>query len=109
MCDEKMLFKLVQKHWQNILLVLVLLAMLFYEKPVENRPQIKPLIRTEKQHIVRTGEDVFKIADIYFPQQQGTSDYARFVFAIKHENGMLEGRRIRPNDVLIIPLMVEAE
>lgn len=103
-CEEKMLLKIWYLMW-----VAVVAFVIFYEPQQDNRVKIKPLIRTERVHIVRYGENVFNIADKYFAQQEGTKDYARFVFSIKHENGMLEGRRIKPGDEIIIPLMVEAK
>ncbi|MBQ8691315.1 MAG: hypothetical protein IJ516_05780 [Phascolarctobacterium sp.] len=99
---------MLQKNWYNILLAIAIAFVMFYE-PADNRVKIKPLIRTERVHVVRYGENVFNIADKYFAQQEGTKDYARFVFSIKHENGMLEGRKIAPGDKIIIPLMVEAK
>ncbi|MBR6678743.1 MAG: hypothetical protein IKL58_00270 [Phascolarctobacterium sp.] len=103
-CEEKMLFKI-----GKALLAVVVAFAIFYEPQQDNRVKIKPLVRTERVHIVRYGENVFNIADKYFAQQEGTKDYARFVFSIRHENGMLEGRRIAPGDKIIIPLMVEAK
>lgn len=103
-CEEKMLFKI-----GKALLAVVVVFAIFYEPQQDNRVKIKPLVRTERVHIVRYGENVFNIADKYFAQQEGTKDYARFVFSIRHENGMLEGRRIKPGDEIIIPLMVEAK
>lgn len=91
-----------------LLAILVLLAVL-YEKPVETKVKVRPLIRIDRVHTVRHGEHIFSIADKYFPQQEGTKDYARFVFAIKHENGMLEGRTLKPNDEIIIPMMIEVK
>ena len=99
-----MLFKI-----GKVMLAGLVIAAVLYEKPVDNRPKIKPLIRTERVHIVKHGEHIFNIADRYFMQQEGAKDYTRFVFAIKLENGMLEGRKIAPGDKLIIPLMVEAK
>lgn len=99
-----MLFKI-----GKVLLAALVLAAVLYEKPEDNKPKIKPLIRTERVHIVQHGEHIFNIADRYFTQQEGTKDYPRFVLMIKHENGMLEGRKIAPGDKLIIPLMVEAK
>ena len=99
-----MLFKI-----GKVMLAALVAFVIFYEPPQDNRPKIKPLIRTERTHIVRHGESIFEIADRYFPYQQGTNDYAHFVLILRHENGMLEGRRIKPGDEIIIPLMVEAK
>ncbi len=93
----------------KVILAAMVVATIFYEPPQDNRPKIKPLIRTERVHIVKYGEHIFNIADKYFPQQEGTKDYTRFVFSIKHENGMLDGRKVTPGERLIIPLMVEAK
>lgn len=93
----------------KVMLAALVAFVIFYEPPQDNRPKIKPLIRTERTHIVKHGESIFEIADKYFPQQEGTKDYTRFVFSIKHENGMLDGRKVTPGERLIIPLMVEAK
>lgn len=57
-------------------------------------------------HIVQYGENIHDVARKYLDMHAG-KDYARFVFGIKHYNGLLDGRKVEPGMMLMIPCLKE--
>lgn len=74
---------------------------LCYFFPKEEQPRYRQVYYN---HIVQYGENVHDIARKYVEMHAG-KDYARFVFSIKHHNGLLDGRRVEPGMMLMIPCL----
>lgn len=74
-----------------------------YFSPKEEPPRYRQVYYN---HVVQYGESVHDIAHKYLEMHAG-KDYARFVFGIKHYNGLLDGRKVEPGMLLTIPCLKE--
>lgn len=85
--------------------IMVLLHCMKDEAKQVDKPE---LVRINVMHVVTPAEEtVHDIARKYIDMHKGPNDYARFVFAIKHVNGLLDNpRALHTGDRIIIPLLV---
>lgn len=94
----------------EMLLVLAVAVMVMLHCMEDDVKEIKQpeLVRINVVHVVTPAEEtVHDVARKYIDLHKGPNDYARFVFAIKHVNGMLDNpRAIRTGDRLTIPLLI---
>jgi hypothetical protein len=94
---------------QMLLVVAVSIMVMLHCMKDEVKQVEKPeLVRIDIMHVVNPSEEsVHDIARKYIDMHKGPNDYARFVFAIKHVNGLLDNpRALRTGDRIIIPLLV---
>ena len=91
-----------------LVLAIAVVVMIVYTKEEEKVKQPE-LVRINVMHVVTPAErTVHDIARKYIDLHKGPNDYARFVFAIRHVNGMLETpRALQTGDRIIIPLLVQ--
>lgn len=87
----------------NKLLAIVCIAVvaLSYFFPKEEPPRYEQVYYT---HAVQYGENVFDIANKYIEMHAG-KDYARFVFGVRHHNGLLDGRKLNVGEIIYIPCL----
>ena len=98
------------KWLQEMLLVLAVAVMVILHCLEDRAKEVNQpeLVRINVTHVVTPAEEsVHDIARKYIDLHKGPKDYARFVFAIKHVNGLLENpRAIQSGDRIIIPLLI---
>ena len=98
------------KWLTQMLLVVAVSAIVTLHCMKDEAKQVeKPeLVRINVMHVVIPAEEtVHDIARKYIDMHKGPNDYARFVFAIKHVNGLLDNpRALHTGDRIIIPLLV---
>lgn len=90
----------IDRYALEILMIISLIGIVFM---VATRPETKT---SYLHHTVQTGECVWYIAEKYSEQQ--IKPLNEFSWMISKENG-LEGKFVRPGDVLIIPLVTSIE
>lgn len=94
---------------QMLLVVAVsVMVMLHCMKDEVKQVEQPELVRINVMHVVTPAEEtVHDIARKYIDMHKGPNDYARFIFAIKHVNGLLDNpRALHAGDRIIIPLLV---
>lgn len=100
----------MMKWLTEMLLVVAVSVMVMLHCMQEEIKEVeKPeLVRINVMHVVTPAEEtVHDIARKYIEMHKGPNDYARFVFAIKHVNGLLDNpRALNTGDRIIIPLLV---
>lgn len=104
--EEKMKYKLLQ---MVMVFAAAVITMIACTKETEEKVKQPELVRINVMHVVTPAErTVHDIARKYIDLHKGPNDYARFVFTIRHINGMLENpRALQTGDRIIIPLLVE--
>lgn len=96
------------KKLAQIFLVLAVAAVVMVQCTKDEKVKQPELVRINVVHVVTPAErTVHDIARKYIDLHKGPNDYARFIFAIKHINGMLDTpRTLQAGDRIIIPLLV---